>query len=63
MAGPDEPIPIDPDIARWFVSLDENARELFNERAGIREYDGGMSRQDAERAAMQDVMNRHIQPL
>lgn len=28
----------------------------FEERAAIREYDGGMSRADAERAAYQEVM-------
>lgn len=55
------PIPVDLDIASWFASLDEDTQELFNERAGIREHDGNMSRQNAERAAMGDVMNRHIQ--
>lgn len=29
--------------------------ELFNERAAIREYDGGMSRREAEEKAAQDV--------
>lgn len=30
----------------------------FGERAGIREYDGGMSRADAEAAALQDIEER-----
>lgn len=54
------PTPLDPDIARWVASLDENTRELFNERAGIREHDGGLSRQEAEFEAMNDVLRRHI---
>jgi hypothetical protein len=29
--------------------------ELFNERAAIRQYDGGLTRPDAESAALQDV--------
>jgi hypothetical protein len=29
--------------------------ELFNERAAIRQYDGGLTRADAESAALQDV--------
>jgi hypothetical protein len=50
------PVPLDPGIARWAASLDEDARELFNERAGIREFDGGMPRQEAESEAQQDVL-------
>jgi hypothetical protein len=30
-------------------------QELFNERAAIRQYDGGLTRADAERLALQDV--------
>jgi hypothetical protein len=30
-------------------------QELFNERAAIRQYDGGLTRADAESAALQDV--------
>ncbi len=36
----------------------EEQRELFNERAAIREFDGGMPRADAERMASEDV-ERH----
>lgn len=49
-------IPIDPDIADWVTGLDENARELFEERAGIRQYDGNLSRQEAESEARNDVL-------
>jgi hypothetical protein len=50
------PLPTDPEIAAWVISLDANARELFEERAGIREYEGGLSRQEAEAEARNDVL-------
>jgi hypothetical protein len=50
------PLPRDPEIAAWVISLDANARELFEERAGIREYEGGLSRQEAEAEARNDVL-------
>ncbi len=50
------PIPLDPDIALWVSTLDINTRELFEERAGIREYDGGLSRAEAEIEARNDVL-------
>jgi hypothetical protein len=49
------PIPVDPDIASWVSSLDTNTRERFEERAGIRQYDGGLSRQAAELEAYNDI--------
>jgi len=51
------PVPLNPDIARWAASLDDNAREFFNERAGIREYEGGLPREEAELEAMNDVLH------
>jgi len=36
----------------------DDVREHFTERAAIREYDGGMSRADAERAALDDVRRK-----
>lgn len=33
----------------------ESLVELYNERAAIREHDGGMSKEDAERMAKEDV--------
>ena len=50
------PVPLNPDIARWAASLDANAREFFNERAGIREFEGGLPREEAELEAMNDVL-------
>jgi hypothetical protein len=55
------PIPLDPEIAVWVTTLDENLRELFEERAGIREYDGGLSRREAETEARNDVL-RYLNP-
>lgn len=57
MAESNCPIPLDPDIAQWAASLDDNSREYFNERAGIREYDGGLPRQEAELEAMNDTLH------
>ena len=37
-------------------NLDEAAREHFEERAAIREFDGGLPRCDAERAAMEETI-------
>lgn len=50
------PEPLDPDIAEWVKNLDGNARELFEERAGIRQYEGDLSRREAELAAKDDVL-------
>lgn len=38
--------------------LTEEETHDFGERAAIREYDGGMSRADAEAAALQDIEER-----
>lgn len=35
--------------------FDEDATEYFNERAGIREFDGGQSRESAEAAALAET--------
>jgi hypothetical protein len=48
MAESNYPISIDPDIALWVSSLDTGTRELFEERAGIIQFDGGLSRAEAE---------------
>lgn len=61
MADSTYPPPLDPDIARWAAGLNDNAREFFNERAAIREYDGGLSRADAELEAMNDVLHWLLQ--
>ena len=35
-------------LAEWLKTLDDDAREYFEERAAILEFDGGLSRSDAE---------------
>lgn len=42
-------------LARLIEELTEDERERFEERAAIMEFDGGMSREDAERSAYADV--------
>ena len=43
-------------LRKTLEELDEGTREDFDERAGIMEFDGGLSRRDAERAAWQIVV-------
>lgn len=51
MSGPKYTHPLSPAVAHWAAQLDANTREFFEERAAIYEFDGGMSRRDAEAAA------------
>jgi hypothetical protein len=44
--------PLEPDVAHAVAKFDEAARELFEERAAILEFDAGMPRSDAERKAL-----------
>ena len=46
------PEPLSPDVATFVESLDIDAREYFEERAGIAEFEAGMSRPEAEQFAM-----------
>lgn len=48
--------PLDPELARKFYALDPAAQEFFQERAGIRQFDGGQSQRAAEAAAWQDTL-------
>lgn len=49
--------PLDPDVARQVSQLDdEAAREDFEERAAVFEYDGGLPRREAERLALDAVL-------
>lgn len=48
--------PLAAEVAQWASTLDAAAREHFEERAAIREFDGGLSRRDAERAAMDETI-------
>jgi len=51
--------PLSPAVAHWAEGLDSNAREFFEERAGIYEFEAGMSRADAE-AAAQAATERYL---
>lgn len=47
--------PLDPRLAELVNGLDEDALYYFNERAAICEFDGGMSRWDAEALAWEET--------
>ena len=47
------PEPLSLDVWKFVSTLDSNAREYFEERAGIAEFEAGMSRADAEQFAME----------
>ncbi|MEN9480328.1 MAG: hypothetical protein RLZZ298_1723 [Pseudomonadota bacterium] len=49
--------PLDPELAKKVYALDEAAQEFYQERAGIREFCGGLSRQAAETAAWKDTLH------
>lgn len=42
-----------------FDDLTEEEKELFEERAAIMEYDGGMTREQAEKEAYKDVVKKN----
>jgi hypothetical protein len=46
------PKPLSPDVKQFVETLDVDAPEYFEERAGIAEFEAGMSRADAEQFAM-----------
>ena len=46
------PEPLSPDVRQFVETLDIDAREYFEERAGIAEFEAGMSRPEAEQFAM-----------
>ncbi|MGM9516994.1 hypothetical protein ACS5PK_22300 [Roseateles sp. DB2] len=48
--------PNDPTVAVLVALLSEAEHELFDERAAIREIEGGLSRTEAEAAALLDVL-------
>ena len=56
MDAPKYPPPLDPVVANAVDRLDAGLRELFEERAGIREHDGRMDRPLAEALALIDVL-------
>lgn len=48
--------PLDPDLAIKVEALDDDAQEFYQERAGIRQFVGDLSRLEAEAAAWKDTM-------
>ncbi len=55
--------PIDELVADMINFLDAGQREDFEERAGIIEFDGKLSRGHAECLALLDVLRRHPEVL
>lgn len=49
---------VDNEVQQALTTLTDAEREIFEERAGIMEFDGGLSRGDAERAAIKAVLGR-----
>ena len=47
------PEPLNLDVRLFVETLDIDAREYFEERAGIAEFEAGMSRADAEQFALE----------
>ena len=52
------PEPLSLDVKIFVSTLDSNAREYFEERAGIAEFEAGMSRAEAEQFAMELTLIR-----
>jgi hypothetical protein len=46
-------------VADLVSRLDEDLREAFEERASIREFDGGLNRELAEALALLDVIRQY----
>ena len=55
--------PIDPTVAEMVEVLDDNLREMFEERSAVREYDAGTTRAHAEALALLDVLDRYPEAL
>ena len=51
--------PVDEFVAAMVACLTDDLHELFQERAAIRQYDGGQSRELAEVMALIDVVRMH----
>lgn len=51
--------PVDELVAAMVACLDEDLYELYQERAAIRQHDGGQSRELAEAMALLDVIRIH----
>jgi hypothetical protein len=51
--------PADETVAAMVARLSDVLQELFQERAAIRQYDGGQARELAEALALLDVIRMH----
>ena len=47
--------PLDETVAHLVAQLDDDLTEIWNERAAVRQHDGGQSRELAEALALLDV--------
>jgi hypothetical protein len=56
MNAPKYPSLLDPELARKFYALDDDSKEFFTERAGIRQFSGQQSRTEAEAGAWEDTL-------
>ena len=56
MNAPKYTRPLRPDVAQWADGLDDDAREWFEERAAVIEFEAGKSRVHAESMALQEVV-------
>lgn len=52
------PEPLSEDVKRFVRRLDSNAREYFEERAGIAEFEAGLTRAEAEQFALEQTRTR-----
>lgn len=57
MLDPQSTPPSNPTLQRWFITLDEDAQEFYQERAAIREFQGNQPRAMAERLAWVDTLS------
>ena len=48
--------PCDPHVQQFWCPLDDDAKEYFDKRAAIAEYEAGLSRTEAEAMAMRLTM-------
>ncbi|MDO9107132.1 MAG: hypothetical protein Q7U57_19495 [Methylovulum sp.] len=60
MSPTNYPIPLDPEIAAFVGTLNDDAREYFEERAGIAEFEAGMTKAAAEQFAL-ELTRAHFQ--
>lgn len=51
--------PVDEAVAALVSRLNESHQELWQERAAVREHDGGQTRELAEAMALIDVIHMH----